>query len=995
MGEKRFLKARNIIIIIISCILIGASVTGITIYLKDRGEAEAVAEGEPGVNLPETGNDGENATEPNQSETENEEVTKPENIEPEDTEGSGTASSGTTGSSSSNSNYGIGGGSEEEILAGITETTVLEERKVYEDLKLSWTTIAIPTITANMGIYKPELRIEKTATGIVKKEAPENTLEIDQTTETLAKPGDLVIYTIKVANIGNYKATNVSITETLDVIFNNKKVKAGEALVTLEKLEAGKQATLKVAYEITETQDIEKIQNVAYVTDGRIKIEDEDDTIKVNPEIEISGSKIWEDSNNQDGKRPESITINLLANGEKINSKTVGKAEEWSWSFTNLLKYAEDGTEINYTIAEEAVVGYTTQVNGYNVTNTHIPETTSVTVNKVWEDEDNKYQARLTTIQIQLQKTVGETTSPVSGEEYLVTLAAGEDEIWQTEELTHTWNNLPKYENGVEIVYTVKEITEVPEYQAIYSSDTFTITNIYKNATTSYSITKNWETEHVLTHPDITVNLYQNKQTENDTPYRTATLQAGDDGLWHETELNYTWEDLPKYKLDNEGNLILENGVPQLNEYSIDEIAMVQYNTTYDAETNTNKTTITNEAKGILEVTTYANARTDYSIPADVVLVLDVSGSMAEKNTAGNSKAKDMVTAVNDVIAKLKSHNSECRIGIVVYNLNSTTILPLGKYTAKSNGEYLTCSQGTYNSENKKYRNVSISTNVNELDSQTTVSVTGATFIQGGIAKGASLLTSANTQYQTNVDADKDGNLDIVTRVPIFILLSDGEPTKHTTEYSNVGASTGGNGSNATANDAYYTIRTAVEYKADIEAHYGECHFYTVGFGADTLLLRTVLNPDKATIDECSVSDKDSKTQNLYNKLSGTTAGAYGYDYADGSYTSGSMSATELSTLLSKFIHDSIPSTTYRTLTIDEITTKRVDLTNVDANSAFSITCGDTVYGTFAEALSAGVVEQDITTNVYYVNLNDIWTTAGSTPQVYIRYHELKTIPTT
>lgn len=32
--------------------------------------------------------------------------------------------------------------------------------------------------------------------------------------------------------------------------------------------------------------------------------------------IEIEGSKTWDDNNNQDGKRPESIKINLYADGE-------------------------------------------------------------------------------------------------------------------------------------------------------------------------------------------------------------------------------------------------------------------------------------------------------------------------------------------------------------------------------------------------------------------------------------------------------------------------------------------------------------------------------------------------------------------------------------------------------------------------------------------------------------------------------------------------------
>ena len=73
---------------------------------------------------------------------------------------------------------------------------------------------------------------------------------------------------------------------------------------------------------------------------------------------EVSGSKTWDDANNQDGKRPTSITINLLANGEKVDEKTVSADDNWSWSFTNLPKY-ENGKEITYTITEDAVPDYT------------------------------------------------------------------------------------------------------------------------------------------------------------------------------------------------------------------------------------------------------------------------------------------------------------------------------------------------------------------------------------------------------------------------------------------------------------------------------------------------------------------------------------------------------------------------------------------------------------------------------------------------------------
>src|SRR5699024_5749915 len=106
---------------------------------------------------------------------------------------------------------------------------------------------------------------------------------------------------------------------------------------------------------------------------------------------EVSGSKTWDDKDDQDGKRPSSITIRLYANGTELTEKalTVTADNDWKWGFTDLPKYAE-GKLIAYTITEDSVDGYTSAVNGYDVTNTYSPEQTSVTVTKAWEDKNNQ-----------------------------------------------------------------------------------------------------------------------------------------------------------------------------------------------------------------------------------------------------------------------------------------------------------------------------------------------------------------------------------------------------------------------------------------------------------------------------------------------------------------------------------------------------------------------------------------------------------------------------
>ena len=99
--------------------------------------------------------------------------------------------------------------------------------------------------------------------------------------------------------------------------------------------------------------------------------------IKIIDKIEktsVSGTKTWKDNNNQDGIRPSSITVNLLANGRQVASKTVSASDNWQYSFDNLAAYA-NGQKITYTVTENAVAGYTSTVDGYNITNTHNPTT--------------------------------------------------------------------------------------------------------------------------------------------------------------------------------------------------------------------------------------------------------------------------------------------------------------------------------------------------------------------------------------------------------------------------------------------------------------------------------------------------------------------------------------------------------------------------------------------------------------------------------------------
>lgn len=93
----------------------------------------------------------------------------------------------------------------------------------------------------------------------------------------------------------------------------------------------------------------------------------------------VSVEKIWEDGNDEAKKRPDSITVKLLANGEDTGKRLVLSAKDnWKGSFYGL-DYTKDGQTIEYTVAEIGVKDYESAVSGsdksgYIITNTVVPE---------------------------------------------------------------------------------------------------------------------------------------------------------------------------------------------------------------------------------------------------------------------------------------------------------------------------------------------------------------------------------------------------------------------------------------------------------------------------------------------------------------------------------------------------------------------------------------------------------------------------------------------
>ncbi|MFC6346518.1 Cna B-type domain-containing protein [Vagococcus carniphilus] len=240
----------------------------------------------------------------------------------------------------------------------------------------------------------------------------------------------------------------------------------------------------------------------------------------------VSGTKNWEDKDNQDGKRPASITVKLYADGKYVKEEKVSEKTKWSYTFDQLPKY-DKGEAINYTVVEHQVPEYQATYQGNNILNTHTPDKVSVPVIKVWEDNNNQDGKRPSFVTVRLL---------ANGKETKEKLVLSQGTNWQG-----SFANLDEYEDGKLIDYTIKEET-VPAYESSVSGsskDSYILTNSHEPETTQVSGTKNWEdkdNQDGKRPTSITVKLYADGKFVKETKV-TA-----------DTNWTYQFKELPKFK---------------------------------------------------------------------------------------------------------------------------------------------------------------------------------------------------------------------------------------------------------------------------------------------------------------------------------------------------------------------------------------------------------------------------------------------------------------
>lgn len=240
------------------------------------------------------------------------------------------------------------------------------------------------------------------------------------------------------------------------------------------------------------------------------------------------------------------------------------------------------------------------------------------------------------------------------------------------------------------------------------------------------------------------------------------------------------------------------------------------------------------------------------TIPTDTILILDVSQSMDNSRSV-----PQMVASANDAIDDLLNLNKNNRVGIVLYSGNSQTgtsststgtlLLELGRYTPNNQGNYITYSGSDDTT-------VSLASGIRVEGSSQNMSTRGkskntigGTYIQNGLDIAMDEFLKADTTIESgNVQGG-------TTRMPIFVLLSDGAPTTGTPNYTNIGTSSVGYGGTTSAGLGFMTQLTAAYARAQVEKHYGtEAKFYTLGLNLSQqdsdgqYVAGSVLNPENS-----------------------------------------------------------------------------------------------------------------------------------------------------
>ena len=613
--KKKF-STKTIVISALIVVLLAVGITGTVVFLKDSGEAEAAMEEQKNL-LPVTGRDDETEgnneqVEPNE-ETEGEQAGNQEQ-NAEETENEETTTNnnqGTTNTNTTNTNTNTNQeNTETELIPTVIGT---RERKIAEGLSLGWTTIKIPSIVSNLDIFKPEISIEKTATRV-------NDEKIKQVVA-----GDIVVYTIKVENTGNYKANNLIITDLLPVEFakpeesdSNVTIDNETNQVIINELPAGTAFTIEAAYEVTQedVDNFEKITNTAIVKYGEEEKEDEDDTVETLRKEDFEIYKTAKIQPREDEITPEKAEI-----GDKI-LYTITVKNTGTVTLKNIL-VADEMLEIEEEIDVLKINETKTLTETYEVTKTDIDralENEGIITNiaiATYAKEDEIVLEKEDEANAEIKMEYNYTVEYYYDGEKDTTKTDTIEATYQDVISTYTDKNITGYklEKTENLPLTVSEVEANNVIKVYYVKDNFNYTVEYyydgeKDTTKTDTIEATYQ-DVISTYTDKNITGYKLEKTEN-LPLTVSEVETNNVIKVYyvkRTDLSYTVNYLEKGTI----NVLHEQKVVENQTYgaviksSDEEITIDGYN--YDSA---DKETLT-IGTGENVINLYYTKRTDLS----------------------------------------------------------------------------------------------------------------------------------------------------------------------------------------------------------------------------------------------------------------------------------------------------------------------------------------------------------------------------------------------
>ena len=758
--------------------------------------------------------------------------------------------------------------------------------------------------------------------------------------------------------------------------------------------------------------------------------DDNDNKVVKNPNIDVTMTKVWQDNNNTFNTRPDSIILTVNGTDYEVTGTKIAD----SWSRTEKLpKYDAEGKEIIYTATEKTVpTGYEkVSEEGLTVTNranelinkTAYKADANGNIGRPATNKDTFAANETVYYKITLTNAGSEPISKTVTDEIPLRLTFntvdGKTGESGTTDKGDNWTVTKKDKEQSVVTWEVKDLAAGETRELIIKATVVAeaeykdICNKTIDGTTSY-------TAKLFVRKDGKV-PYEGSGTEYDPSLYTGelgTVYLNSSDVHYDTSANLKNDDL--YYLMKNNNIITDmvakgitrtqlvdelkaNGTTLADDevvvwyviknsvdgYHIDGVirkisSLTEITNTAFTDKVKSDSTIKLEdieigQRGSITVKSIKSSTDTVSTPMDVVFVLDTSGSMTyplevkdkkDETAVEDSRAKAMVNAVNNSIKTIMSKNKDSRVGVVGFSGDASTIIPLGNYAQGI--DYLTREYSAGDWWNGSSQ--TIKSNVGNKSSR---QVTGGTNTQSGIKLGAEMLTSDQNTTTATVTL-KDGTTKTITRTPLLILVTDGEPTYYYNNEEAVidrknGKFLNGNGQNTDQNYYYWTLRTAKYYKDQITNKYYQntdktAKVFTIGIGLSGNEAVAMLDPTEDNVNACNNNNSQQKA--LYDLITNNGKTAPGaYSYADGSKT-GELTESDLKDFLNTSIDSSSDNEKNRAITTEESKARRVELGDINTSKEFELKVGEKTYSSISAAQNAGYLKKD--SKGYYIDLTKV-----------------------